>query len=150
MERIQPRIDPVAPANFRGAAPTFAEEPAYQTGFAENVFLRPGAGPPRRSGVQIEALRVAVDVEAAAPDEADHGKTEPVGGLDGEAGGGRHGADDRNAGHGGLLHELEADPARQHQDTVRQRKVAGQERPADELVDGVVPADVLPDGQDLP
>ena len=92
---------------------------------------------------------MAVDVEAAAPDEADHGQAEAVGGLHGQARGRRHGADQRDAGHGGLLDQLEAHPAGEHQHLVRQRKFAGQQRPADELVDGVVAADVLPNGHRL-
>ena len=51
--------------------------------------------------------------------------------------------EDRAAGERGLLHELEREPAAEAEDRVAQRQPAGAERPADDLVERVVPADVL-------
>ena len=63
--------------------------------------------------------------------------------CDGEAGGRRDGAGDGDAGHGRLLDDLEADPARDEKHAVSQRRLAGQKAMPDDLVDGVVAADVL-------
>ena len=61
---------------------------------------------------QVDPVVVGVDVEAVAAQEADERHAEPLGGLDGEVRRRRHGADDRDAGDGRLLDDLEADPAR--------------------------------------
>ena len=57
--------------------------------------------------------------------------------------------DDRDPGDGGLLDDLEADPARDHQDPLVERHRAGEDLRADQLVDGVVATDVLAQREQL-
>ena len=92
---------------------------------------------------------MGVDVEARPAHEADQRLAEPLRGIDREVRRRRDRGEDRNAGDGGLLHDLEAHPAADEEDSIAQREHAGQELRADELVQGVVPADVLAQGDEV-
>src|SRR5215469_9775381 len=93
-----------------------------------------------------DALGPRVDVEALAAHEAEERDARLSRRLDGEAGRRAHRGDDREAGQGGLLEELEAGATAQHEDTVAQRQSTVHQRGADELVDGVVTSHVLANG----
>src|SRR5262249_6406204 len=84
-----------------------------------------------------------VDVEAALAGEADEHDAGGAGGGDGEGGGGAHGDDGAEPGGPRLLHDLEAGASRDEQAEAGGGEVAVEQHPADHLVDGVVPADVL-------
>ena len=58
--------------------------------------------------------------------------------------------DQRDTGDDRLLDDLEAEPAGNREDRLRQRQPAGAERPAGQLVDCVVAADVLARGEQRP
>src|SRR3989304_4316542 len=104
----------------------------------------------RRGAAEREAARVVVHVEPLPAGEADEGHPELPGEVHREARRGADGADDRNPRHEGLLHDLEA-PAPAHlEDRVRERDGVPEDLLADDLVDGVVAAHVLPDADDLP
>ena len=90
-----------------------------------------------------DPLGSGVDVEAFGPDEAEQGHAVLAGQLDGQARRRADGRQHRDAGDRRLLHQLEARPAADQQDGVVEGRAAGEERRADELVQGVVPADVL-------
>ena len=70
-------------------------------------------------------LRVRVDVEAVAAQEADQRHAEALGGLDGEVGRGGDRGEDRDAGDRRLLDQLEARPAGHEHDPVVERQRAG-------------------------
>src|SRR5439155_6754755 len=93
-------------------------------------------------------LGMGIDVRAAVAREAEHRHPELVGGLDGEARRRRHGDHHGETGDRRLLHHLEAHPPGQHEDVVGLDPGPGEQGRADELVDGVVPADVLPHGDE--
>src|SRR5262245_48205747 len=92
---------------------------------------------------QPDAGGAGVGVEVIGADEAEQGEPVLAGQLHGQAGGGADGGEDRDSRHRRLLHQLEAGPAADEQDPVVQWGAAGEELAADELVQGVVPADVL-------
>ncbi len=91
---------------------------------------------------------MSVHVEAIAPQEADEGLPQALGGLHGKVRRRRHGAEDRHARHGGLLNDLEAHPSGNHDESVVERQPPGEDLGADELVERVVATDVLADVQD--
>ena len=91
-----------------------------------------------------------VDVEAVAAQEAHQGHAQPLRGLHGEVARGGDGGEQRDARDGRLLDELEAGPARDQQHPVVERQLAGQQPAPDELVQGVVPADVLAQRDERP
>src|SRR2546429_239656 len=62
---------------------------------------------PLRSGRQIDPLGMGVHVEPAVPEEPNDRHAQALGGVDGQAGRGRHGAEQRDPGHRGLLDQLE-------------------------------------------
>ncbi len=94
---------PVRPEPGAAAEPPSADDAAGDVSRAREV-------------PQVDPLVVGVDVEAVAAQEADECHPEPIGGLDREVGRRRHGADDRDAGDGRLLDDLEAHPPADHQD----------------------------------
>ena len=98
---------------------------------------------------QVDPLVVGVDVEAVAAQEADERHAEPVRGLDREVRRSRDRGDDRDAGDGRLLDDLEADPAADHEDPAVERHRLGQDLRPDQLVERVVPADVLAQREQL-
>ena len=103
----------------------------------------------RMQVAQVDPLVVGVDVEAVAAQEADERHAEPVGCLDREVRRGRDRGDDRDAGDRRLLDDLEADPAADHQDPVVERHRLREDLRADQLVERVVPADVLAQREQL-
>src|SRR2546428_10128776 len=90
--------------------------------------------PPSEAG---DPFGARVDVEAVAAEEADEGHPKPPPDLDREVRGRGHGAQDREAGDGRLLCDLERDPARHEQDPVVQWQASGQELGAARLVERV-------------
>ena len=92
---------------------------------------------------------MGVDVEAVAAQEPDERDAQAVRGRDREVGRRGDRAEDRDADDGGLLDDLEADPARDHHDPVVERQGARHHLGSDELVERVVPADVLADRDEL-
>src|SRR5512139_142733 len=114
---------------------------------------RAGAGAGAWSAaVEAEAPRVRVDVHPAAADEAGERDARRVGEVRGERGGRGYARDDRDAGGGRLLHDLEAGATahREHRGRPARRSRAelrGPDERADRLVDGVVTADVLRRGE---
>ena len=72
-----------------------------------------------------------------------------VGQLHREGGRGAHGDQDRGAGDGGLLHELEGQPPADAENPVGQREQAVERGAADDLVHRVVAPDVLAHDQEL-
>lgn len=90
-----------------------------------------------------DPLRTSVDVEAFGAGEAEEGGVEGGGEVDGEAGGGTDGGDEGDAGHQGLLEELEAGAPAEEEQAVVEAVVAGHDLLADHLVQCVVAADVL-------
>ena len=100
--------------------------------------------------LEVDALGMGVDVGALAAHEADEGLAEAIGRVDREARRRRDRAHDRDAGDRRLLHDLEADPARHHQHGVRRAAARrSSTRVPDQLVERVVPADVLAHGDEL-
>src|SRR5579872_1511379 len=95
-----------------------------------------------------DPLCTGVDVGALAPQEADEGEPEAPGEVDRQAAGRRHRAQDGDAGGHALLGELEAGPPADEDDAPGQlRRATAQQRPPDQLVQGVVAADVLAERQ---
>ena len=91
-----------------------------------------------------------VDVHPAAADEAAERHAAIAGELDRER---RRRADrdeKRATGDGRLLHELEREPAADAQHGIRERQAPSAERPANDLVHRVVPADVLAEAEERP
>ena len=135
---------------------------AFPLAPAEELTPIPPGRPGRREGTprapsrrrptpaRRDPLRPRVDVEAVAAQEAHQGHAQPLRGLHGEVARGGDGGEQRDARDGGLLDELEAGPARDQQHPVVQRQLAGQQPAPDELVQGVVPADVLAQGDERP
>ncbi len=68
---------------------------------------------------------------------------EALRGFDGQAGGRADGGQDRDAGHEGFLHKLEAGAAAHEDETVLERHMARENFGADQFVDGVMAADVF-------
>jgi len=105
--------------------------------------------PPRRASVfgapnrLLAPPRLAVDVHAAVADEAAESDAAILGELDREAGRRADRDEDRAAGDGGFLDELERESSAHAQDRVGERQQACAEGPADDLVHRVVAADVL-------
>src|SRR6266542_1138464 len=91
-----------------------------------------------RAVVAMPALVLAgVEVEALAAQEPHQRHAEAPGQVDGEARRRRHGADHGDAGDQGLLQDLVARAAADHEQVVVERQAAVQHRPADQLVDRV-------------
>src|SRR6266496_352987 len=105
---------------------------------------------PRPSATDVDPFAMGVDVEASVSDESGQRHPELLRRLHREVRRRRDRAQDRDAGHRGLLDDLEADPTRDQEDAVRQWEVACQEALADQLVDRVVPPDVLPNAEQVP
>src|SRR5207237_9980375 len=106
---------------------------------------------PRRAGRPsgLDPPPFRVDVQAAAAHEAAQRDPAVGGELDGEA---RRGADrdqDRAAGDGRLLDELEREAPADAEDRVGERQPVLEEGPADDLVHRVVAAHVLPQAEEL-
>src|SRR5581483_9820578 len=112
---------------------------------------RTGCSPRRRAGRPSphDAPRLRVDVDAAVADEAAEGHPPVASELDRQTRRRTDGDDDRAAGDGRFLDKLEREAAADAEDAVRQGKAALAERPADDLVERVVPADVLSQGEQL-
>src|SRR5213592_4570152 len=101
----------------------------------------------RASGLRGEArdpVSARVHVESLASRKSDERHAELVRQGDRQAGGRPDRDDERHARDGGLLHDLEARAAAHGEDPVRQRDAVREELFADDLVDRIVPADVLP------
>src|SRR5579862_2879343 len=93
--------------------------------------------------------RLGVDVRRPATDEAAESDAAVGGELDGEARGRADRDENRATGDGGFLHELEREPATHAEHMLRERQEVLPERPADDLVQRVVAADVLARAQEL-
>jgi hypothetical protein len=91
---------------------------------------------------------VGVDIETFVAEEADEGLSGLFGELDGEAGGGGDGGDDGDASCERLLHDFERRSAADQQDVVVEGH-ATEKRVAEDLVDGVVTADVFVEDEEL-
>jgi len=113
---------------------------------------RPRAMGPRRAGAQAlafggdgdpEPVDARVDVEPVAAQEADEGDAELARQVHGQAAGRGDRADDGHARHHALLQDLEARPAADHHDVPAEGQAALHQRPAHDLVEGVVAAHVL-------
>ena len=100
------------------------------------VGLRPTAKVTR-------SARARVHVHAPVADEAAKRDAAVAAELDCEGRGSADGDDDRAAGHGRLLDELEGKPAADADDLVRDGRSPSRKRPPDDLVERVVAADVL-------
>ena len=72
----------------------------------------------------LERLLLLHGIHRPTSPGSDTRDAEPVGEPNREVGRRGHGADDRDTGDRGLLHDLEADPAGDHQDAVPQRQLA--------------------------
>ena len=96
---------------------------------------------------RIDPAGVGVHVETPVSDEAEQRHPALAGQFDRQAGRGPDGAQDRDAGDRRLLHQLEADPAADQHQSVGQGNPAGEEFRPDQLVQGVVAADVLPEAE---
>ena len=100
-------------------------------------------------GSQAQPVAARVDGQPRRAGEA-HQRQAGLGGqLDRQRRRRRHRDQGRQPGHHGLLHQLEAGPPADHQDVPGQRQPPLAAGPADHLVDGVVPADVLAHDQRL-
>jgi len=97
-------------------------------------------------GATDDAIWPRVDVGATVSHETHQGDAGVIGNLDGQGGGRSNGHHHWYPGHGGLLHQFEARPSREHQCTPGQRHQVLYHRPSNDLVHGVVSAHVLPDG----
>jgi hypothetical protein len=91
-----------------------------------------------------------VDVHRAASDEADERHAGLGGQVDRERGRRGHRGQGRDARPQRLLGQLERRPAADLQDATAQREPVLPQRPSDDLVDRVVPVDVLAQAQQLP
>src|SRR6266545_6646980 len=96
------------------------------------------------SGEACDPVSARVHVESLAARESDERHAVLVRQGDRQAGGRSDRDDKRHARHRGLLHDLEARAAAHGEDPVRQRDAVHEELFADDLVDRIVPADVLP------
>ena len=90
-----------------------------------------------------------VDGRGAVAHEAAEREPPVVGELDRERRRRADGHEHGTPGDGRLLHELEREPSADAEHLPRERQHALDEGPADDLVHGVVPADVLPDAPEL-
>ena len=93
---------------------------------------------------RVDPPEVGVDVEACVANEAEQRHAALASQVDRQAGRSPDGPEHGDAGDRRLLHQLEADPAAQHDDPARQRDAASEQLGTDQLVQGVVAADVLP------
>jgi hypothetical protein len=100
----------------------------------------------RRAG---EPLGAGIYVHGAAAQEPDQGQARLLGELGGQRRRRGHRGQDRDARGHGLLDELERGPSADQQNAAGQRQLPLAQRPADHLVDGIVPADVLAQRQQL-
>ncbi len=98
---------------------------------------------------RADTLAAAVDVEAAVADEAEECHAAVTGQAYGQAGRRPHRGEHGDAGERRLLHQLEARPAADEEHAAGERQFARDKEGADELVECVVPADVLAHGQKL-
>src|SRR3712207_7445615 len=96
-------------------------------------------------GFEPDPLRSGVHVELATAQEPDEGHPKLPSHVHRQAARRGDGAHDGHPGHETLLHYLVAATSAHHDYVVSQRQTSFQERPADELVGGVVTADVLPE-----
>src|SRR6266511_4834865 len=95
------------------------------------------------SEVSADALVVSVHIESIAANEAAQGNPGGRRELDGQTRWRRNRGNKRDTGQQGLLHELERRATRQDEDEVVKRERVFHHAPSDDLVDGVVPANVL-------
>src|SRR5918998_1556543 len=100
-------------------------------------------------GFELDPLGSGVHVELATAQEPDEGHPKLPSHVYRQAARRGDGAHDGHPGHETLLHYLVAATSAHHDYVVSQRQASLQERPADELVGGVVTADVLPEGDEL-
>src|SRR5207248_4187295 len=91
----------------------------------------------------------AVDVDSTLADEPAERHAAIHGELDRQTGGRADRDEQRTAGDGGLLDELEREPPADAEDGAREGKQPRTERPADHLVHRVVAADVLAQAPEL-
>ena len=87
-------------------------------------------------------LGVGKNLEAIRAGDGEEGNVGGFGDFDREGGWGRDGDDDAGAEAGGFLHHFDGNATGQQQRT-RPRIVAGATRSADQLVEGIVAADIL-------
>src|SRR5215211_8625020 len=101
-------------------------------------------------GLGSNPLIPGLHVEPALAQEAHEGHPELPGDVDGEAARGGDGANEGHARHQALLQDLEAAAPADHDDVIRERQPAFQERPPYELVRRVVPPHVFPQREKIP
>ena len=152
---------PTPPARCRGSgaasAPPRRSASTRPTGRAAGAsavrrdpfwrFLPPAHAVVQRLGVDAFGMRVHVEVFVA--EEPDHGLAEALGRGDREARRRRHRAQHRDTRNRSLLDELERQPAGHEQHLVREWKRPFEHRRTDQLVEGVVPADVFADFDEI-
>ena len=105
----------------------------------------PGCGDDTVDG--LEPVGSAVGDHGIAAQEADEGEPGGLGQFDGQRRGGRYRREQWDPGHDGFLGEFETGASRYEEHGAVEREAAVQYGPADDLVDGVVAADVLADHQ---
>jgi alpha-1,2-mannosyltransferase len=115
------------------------------------ALLRGPASTPEMPALSAggDALLGGVDVHRLAAQEPHQGQPGLLGQLSGQRGRRGDGGEQRYPGQHRLLHQFERRPAADQQRVPGQRKPAREQRPPDHLVDRVVPADVLADGDQL-
>jgi len=94
-------------------------------------------------------LCAIIDVAVLFAKEADEGDIEVFCDLYGEAGGSTYGGDHGNPAHEAFLQELEAGSAGEQEQCVAEGSAVGEKFGAEELVDGVVAADVFARGEEI-
>ena len=133
-------------------APLWAllEQPDFRSrgGEARRLLVRRDrpTDPLRRIRID-DPLRARVDVHGSTPQKPDQRHPGLHRQLDGQRRRRRHRGEHRHPGHHRLLHELERRAPRDHQHATRRRNAPVQQRPAEHLVDGVVPSHVLADDE---
>src|SRR5580704_10668658 len=113
--------------------------------------LADGDAPPclPTSRSRQDAVRSGVDVHGRAAQEPDQGETCFLGQVDGERGRRGDRSEQRDAAQDRLLHQLEGRASADQQHAPGKREPVREERPAHQLVHGVVPADILADRDEL-
>ncbi len=98
--------------------------------------------------LRVEAFRAGVDVEGGGTEEGEEGLVGGLGELDGEGGGGGDGGDEGEAAGEGFLHEFEGDAAGDEEEGGGEVE-AVEEGVAEDLVEGVVAADVFVEDEEI-
>jgi len=92
---------------------------------------------------------MSVDVHSSVAKKSDQGLGVFVGKLDRQAGGGRNCREQGEAGHQGFLDDFKRYAATHHEDVPIERELVLEKRMTDDLVDGIVPADVFAQEQQM-